>query len=94
MAVKQLTTQTSWYDDQSFTSNVYSEFNKHNEKEYYANTVINEATGKWSEYCHLIKHPQFQEDWLKSGANKFYQLFQGIKPKNDKQQIKGTNTIF
>ena len=46
-------------------------------------------------YKHLIEHPKFKKDWLKSGANEFYRLFQGSKKKMDgTQRIKGTNTLF
>ena len=61
----------------------------------YANSVIDKETGKKMEYKHLIKHPKFKKDWLKSGANEFYRLFQGSKKKMDgTQRIEGTNTLF
>ena len=52
----------------------WSELNKQSEQEYkhFANTVIDEETGRRLEYRHLIKHPKFKDDWLKSGANEFY----------------------
>ena len=37
---------------------------------------------------------KFKDGWLKSGANEFYQLFQGSKKTDGSQQIKGTNTLF
>ena len=47
------------------------------------------------EYRHMIEHPKFRDDSLKSGANEFYQLFQGSKSETDgTQQIEGTNTLF
>ena len=59
----------------------WSELNKQSEQEYkhFANTVIDEETGRQLEYRHLIEHPKFKDDWLKSGANEFYRLFQGSK---------------
>ena len=60
-----------------------------------ASTVIDEETGRRLEYRHLIEHPKFRDDWLTSGANEFYQLFQGSKKEPDgSQMIKGTNTLF
>ena len=56
---------------------------------------IDEETGRRFEYRHLIGHPKFRDDWLKSGANEFYRLFQGSKKENDdSQRIKGKNTLF
>ena len=51
-----------------------AELNEQSEKEYkhFANKVINEETGRRLEYRHLIKHPKFKDDWLKSGVNEFY----------------------
>ena len=47
------------------------------------------------EYRHLIEHPKFRDNWLKSGANEFYRLFQGSKTETDEtQKIKGANTLF
>ena len=72
-------------------------FHKQSEQEYkhLASTVIDEETGQRLEYRHLIEHPKFKDDWLKSGANEFYQLFQGSKKETDgTQQIKGANTLF
>ena len=63
------------------------------EYKIYANSVIDEATGKKMEYRDLIKHPSYKEDWLESGANEFGRLFQGIGKKADgTQRVKGTNT--
>ena len=60
-----------------------------------ASTVIDEETGRRLEYRHVIEHPEFRDDWLKSGVNEFYRLFQGSKTKTDgTQRIKGTNTLF
>ena len=74
-------------------------YNLHEQSEqeykHLASTVIDEETGRWLEYRHLIEHPKFQDDWLKSGANEFYRLFKGSKTKLDgTQRIKGTHTLF
>ena len=87
MAVKQISTKTSWCKDSSLPAHFYSIYNEHNDKEHYASTVTNENTRKRLEYCHLITHPKTKEDWLKSGANEFYQLFRCSKPENNKQQV-------
>ena len=74
-----------WYD-----------LHKHSEQKYkhLANTVINEETRRRLEYRHLIEHPKFKDNWLKSGANEFYRLFQGSKIEtSETQRIKGTNTL-
>ena len=51
-------------------------YNLHEQSEqeykHFANTVIDEETGRRLEYRHLIEHPTFKNDWLKSRANKFY----------------------
>ena len=60
-----------------------------------ANTVIDEKTGRRLKYRYLIDYQKIRDNWLKSGANKFYRLFQGSKEEtNGTQQIKGTNTLF
>ena len=57
--------------------------------------MIDEETGRRLEYRHLIEHPKFSKDWLASGANAFYCLFQGSKAgAYSTRQIKGTNTLF
>ena len=60
--------------------------------------VINEETGRRGqrlEYRHLTEHLKLKDDWLKSGANEFYRLFQGSETKTDgTQRIKETNTLF
>ena len=76
---------------------MWSELHKQSEQEYkhLASTLIDKETGRRLEYRHLIKHPTFKDDWLKSGTNEFYRLFQGSKTETDgSQQIKGTNTLF
>ena len=45
-AVKQLAVCTSWFNDPDFTSNGYYEYSKYEEKKHYANTVIDDVTGK------------------------------------------------
>ena len=52
----------------------WAELHKQSEQEYkhLASTVIDKETGRRLEYRHLIKHPKFKDDWLKSGANEFY----------------------
>ena len=76
----------TWYNQHKQSTQEYKHF---------ANTVIDEETGRRLEYRHLIEHPKFSKDWLASGANEFYQLFQESKTRTDgKQQIKGTNTLF
>ena len=42
------------------------------------------------EYRHLLKDPDYQTDWLISGANELGRLAQGLKSRN----IEVTNTIF
>ena len=64
------------------------------EYKHFANTVIDEEMGRRLEYRHLIKQPKFRVNWLKLGANKFYQLFQAFKKTDGSQRIKGTNTLF
>ena len=65
------------------------------EYKHFANIIINEEIGRRIEYRHLIEHPKFNKDWLKSGTNKFYQLFQESKEENNgSQRINGTNTLF
>ena len=74
-------------------------YNRHEQSEqeykHLAITIIDEETGRRLEYRHLIQHPKFKDNWLKSGANEFYRLFQGSKEETDgTQQTKGTNTLF
>ena len=74
-------------------------YNRHEQSEqeykHLASTVIDEETGRQLEYRHLTQHLKFKDDWLKSGANKLYRLFQGSKQETDEtQQIKGMNTLF
>ena len=65
------------------------------ECKHLASTVVDEETGRRLEYRHLIEHPYFRDDWLKSGANEFYRLFQESKTEPDRtKRIKGTNTLF
>ena len=65
------------------------------EYKIYANSVIDEETGKKMEYKHLIEHPRFRKNWLQTGANESYRLFHGSKKEMDgTQRIKGTNTLF
>ena len=60
----------TWYTCHEWTNQEYK---------IYANSVIDEETGKKMEYKHLIEHPKFRKDWLKSGANEIYRLFQESK---------------
>ena len=60
-----------------------------------AYAVLDKETGKKLEYRQLIKHPLFAEAWLKSGANEFGRLFQGIGRNADgTRRVEGTNTCF
>ena len=57
--------------------------------EHHCFAVTHPVTGKQMEYRHLIRDPDFKEEWLLSGANEFGRLAQGVGGR-----IKGTNTIF
>ena len=61
----------------------------------YANAVLDKDTGKKLEYRQLIKHPRFAEAWLRSGANEFGRLFQGIgRDADGTRRVNGTDTCF
>ncbi len=55
----------------------------------FAVEMFDGESGKWLKYCNLITHPKYQEVWMRSSANEFGRLAQGVRG-----QIKGTNTIF
>jgi hypothetical protein len=54
-----------------------------------ANAVINPVTGSSMDYRELITNAQMKNTWLRSSANEFGRLAQGVG-----QRIKGTGTIF
>ena len=49
---------------------------------------MDEETGDMLEYRQLLRHPKLREDWLRSSANEFGRLAQGVGGR-----VKGTNTI-
>jgi hypothetical protein len=51
-------------------------------------TVLDQETGELLEYCQLLKHPQFKDEWNRSAADEFGRLAQGVGGR-----IKGTDTI-
>ena len=53
-----------------------------------AMAVMDQETGRMLNYRALIKDPKYRDDWLKSAANEFGRLAQGVG-----DRIKGTNTI-
>jgi hypothetical protein len=55
----------------------------------FALSVIDPETGKSLEYRHLIGNLSTKDTWLRSAANEFGRLAQGVGGR-----IKGTNTIF
>ncbi len=50
--------------------------------------VYDKETGEFLNYCQLIQDPKHKEVWLKSAANDFGQLAQGVG-----DRVKGTDTI-
>ena len=56
--------------------------------EHMSLSVIDPDTGKSLEYRDLIRHPKLQSTWLRSAANEFGRLAQGVG-----DRIKGTNTM-
>jgi Reverse transcriptase (RNA-dependent DNA polymerase) len=54
---------------------------------HFANAVYDPESGRQLEYRHLIRHPTLKHIWLRSGANEFGRLAQGIR------DIPGTDTI-
>jgi hypothetical protein len=54
-----------------------------------ANAVIDEITGKELNYKKLISNPETKEKWLRSSANEFGRLAQGLK-----DRVTGTDTIM
>ena len=54
----------------------------------FAGSVLDTETGELLEYCHLIKHPKFKEDWGYSFWNEIRRLAQGMPGRNT-----GTNPI-
>ena len=78
-AVEQL--QPNWYPENDVTDHV---------PPHHANAVIDDVTGKELNYRALIQHPIHKNTWLRSGANEFGRLFQGIDANKDgTQRIKG-----
>ena len=76
--------QSTWYHRMDWIPQDYK---------IYANSVLDEDTGRKLEYRHLIKHPKFKAVWTKSGANEFGRLFQGIGKNTDgTQRVSGTDT--
>ena len=53
------------------------------------NAIIDPISGKNLEYRHLISNPDTKETWVRSCANEFGRLCQGVG-----NRIKGTNTLF
>ncbi len=53
-----------------------------------AMAVMDQETGRMLNYRALLKDPKYREAWLKSAANEFGRLAQGVG-----DRIKGTNTI-
>ena len=53
------------------------------------NTVIDMDMGKLLEYCQVLCHPKFKDDWNILAANEFGRLAQGVG-----EQVKGTNMIY
>ena len=54
----------------------------------YAEAVLDKS-GELHEYRHLIKRPEYKEEWGYSFSNKIGRVAQGMPGRN-----KGTNTIF
>ena len=48
--------------------------------------VTHPVTGKQMEYKHLIKDPDFREDWLLSKSNELYRLLQEVGNNKDNTQ--------
>ena len=59
----------------------------------YANSVIDEETGRALEYRHLIQDPKYKKVWNEAGCKEFGRLFQGYgKNANGTKIAEGTNT--
>jgi hypothetical protein len=55
----------------------------------FAGSVLDAETGELLEYRHLIKRPQYKDDWGHSFGNKIGRLAQGMPGRNN-----GTDTLF
>ena len=55
--------------------------------ENFSGAILDDETGKYLEFCHLIKLDKYQDIWTKSFSNELGRLAQGIR------NISGTNTI-
>ena len=51
--------------------------------------MLDEDTGDFLEYRHLIGNPKYHEIWSKSYGNELGQLAQGMPGR-----VEGTNTLF
>ena len=59
----------------------------------YANSVIDEETGRALEYWHLIQDLKYKKVWSEAGCKEFRRLFQGYGKKADgTRRAEGTNT--
>ena len=55
---------------------------------YFANSIINEETGKYLEYRDLVKMEKYHDTWTNSFENELGRITQGIS------DVPGTNSIF
>ena len=55
--------------------------------EIFSGAILDDETGKYLEFCHLIKLDKYRFIWMKSFSNELGRLTQGI------HEISGTNTI-
>ena len=53
----------------------------------YANSVIDEETGRALEYRHLIQDPKYKNIWNEAGCKEFGRLFQGYGKNADGTKI-------
>ena len=75
-------------DRATFSTETATTFATNYEPIAYANSVIDEETGKALEYKDLINNPKYEKKWNRSGANEWGRLAQGVR------DVKGTDTIF
>ena len=59
-----------------------------NKEVHHALAVIDKDTGKLLNYCALLCHPAYHNNWTKSSANEFGRLTYSVG-----SRVKGTNTI-
>ena len=52
----------------------------------YANSVIDEETGRALEYRHLIQDPKYKNVWNEAGCKEFGRLFQGYGKNTDSEE--------